>query len=582
MQPVDYSFRVLVADLSTGRGEYRRFGDKRELLGGSGLAAALFAEFSRPELPALAPEQPLIFAIGPLTGCFPMMSKTVCGFKSPYNERYAESHAGGRLSLSLRFAHIDALVIVGRAPVLSSLSAGIRQFEIRDVHYLKGLDVFTTGKMLRKMRSSGAGHRSIMRIGPAGESLSAFACINVDSYRHFGRLGAGAVMGSKNLKAVLVEGASAMPAPEGKAYAQLYKDIHLKLTTTEMMTKYHDLGTAQNMAVMNKLRALPWRNMQTTHDDALIDHISGETFARELLLRKTACTGCPVGCIHVGLLREQFAKHNDVLYRQVAYDHEPVFATGSMLGMTNASDVLAVLDEIERQGLDAISGGVSLAWATEALEKGAVTEAETLVPLKFGDAQSYRAALEHLGSPPNEFYRLLAQGTLVAAERYNGQDYACVLGQEMAGYATGEVFFVSQAMGLRHSHLDSAGYSYDQKSQEKDVDKAVKFMVDDERQRCALTSMVACLFARSAYDEESLGKALDVMGYPEVAAALGDAAGKVQKLRWKTKFATGFDPDQVKIPKRYLEVVTWKGPIDAVYLEELKQAYAKAIRELAA
>lgn len=577
----DYSFRILLADLTAGKGEYRRFGDKREVLGGSGLAAALYNEFGRPDLPALAPEQPLIFAIGPLTGCFPMMSKVVCGFKSPYNERFAESHAGGRLALSLRFAHIDALVIKGRAPTLSSLAAGLRQFEISDVHYLKGLDVFTTGKMLRKMHKSGAGNRSIIRIGPAGENLSAYACINVDSYRHFGRLGAGAVMGSKNLKAVLVEGGSAMPAPEGKDFPALYKEIHMQLTTTQMMTKYHDLGTASNMAVMNKLHALPWRNMQTTHDDENIDRISGETFARELLLRKTACTGCPVGCIHVGLLREQFAKQNDVLYRQVAYDHEPVFATGSMLGMTSASDVLAVLDEIERQGLDAISGGVALAWATEALERGAVTEEETLVPLKFGDSESYRKALVHLGSPPNEFYTLLAQGTLVAAERYKGQDYACVLGQEMAGYATGEVFFVSQAMGMRHSHLDSAGYSYDQKATDKDVAKAVAFMLEDERQRCVLTSMVSCLFARSAYSEESIGKALEVMGYPEVAANLSTAASTVQKLRWKTKFATGFDPDQVKIPKRYLEVVTWKGPIDAQYVHDLKEAYAVEIRKMA-
>ncbi|WP_243357998.1 aldehyde ferredoxin oxidoreductase N-terminal domain-containing protein [Fundidesulfovibrio terrae] len=577
----DYSFRILVADLSSGKGEYRRFGDKREVLGGSGLAAALYAEFGKPDLPALDPSQPLIFAIGPLTGCFPMMSKTVCGFKSPYNERFAESHAGGRLALSLRFAHIDALVVVGRAPTLSCLGAGIRQLEVKDVHYLKGMDVFTTGKMLRKMFSGGAGHRSIIRIGPAGESLSGFACINVDSYRHFGRLGAGAVMGSKNLKAIMVEGGSAMPAPEGKDYAALYKDIHMQLTTTSMMKKYHDLGTAENMAVMNRMRALPWRNLQTTHDDERIDRISGETFARELLLRKTACTGCPVGCIHVGLLREQFAKDNDVLYRQVAYDHEPVFATGSMLGMGSASDVLSVLDEIERQGLDAISGGVALAWATEAFEKGAVTEAETLTPLAFGDAKAYRDALIHLGTPPNEFYSLLAKGTMAAAERYNGQDYACVLGQEMAGYATGEVFFVSSALGMRHSHLDSAGYSYDQKSQDKDVGKAVAFMLEDERQRCVLTSMVSCLFARSAYTEEALGKALEVLGYPEMAANLSAASETVRRLRWKTKFATGFDPDQVKIPKRYLEVVTWKGPIDAQYLNDLKQAYAVEIRKLA-
>jgi len=508
------------------------------------------------------------------------MSKAVCAFKSPYNGQYAESHAGGRLALAMRFAHIDAFVVLGRAGSLSCLGVGLRQFELRDTHYLKGLDVFTTGKVLRKMYPSGAGHRSIMRIGPAGENLSSIACVNVDTYRHFGRLGAGAVMGSKNLKAILVEGASAMPAPEGKVYAEVVKDIHMRLTSTDMMRKYHNLGTAENMAVMNGLHALPWRNLQATNDDAAIDGISGETFARELLLRKAACTGCPVGCIHVGLLREEFAKDNDVLYRQVSYDHEPVFAAGAMLGMTKASDVLSVLDAFERQGLDAISGGVALAWATEAFEKGRVGQAETLAPLQFGDAPAYRAAIDHLSAPPNEFYALLASGTMAAARRYKGEDYACVLGQEMAGYATGEAYFVSQALGLRHSHLDSAGYSYDQKNQDKDTAKAVAFLVEDERQRCGLTSMVSCLFARNVYTEETLSKALTAMGYSGAADGLDEASAMVQKLRWRVKFATGYDPDKIAIPRRFLEVVTWKGPVDQKYLEDLKTAYAGAIREL--
>lgn len=578
--PAEYTFRILVADLTTGKGEYRRFGDKRQVLGGSGLTAALYAEFGLPQAPAYDPGQPLIFAIGPLTGAFPMMSKVVCGFKSPYTERYAESHAGGRMALSMRFAHIDALVIKGRAPTLSSLSAGIRQFEVRDVHYLKGLDVFTTGKMLRKTSDSGAGHRSIARIGPAGENLSAYACINVDSYRHFGRLGAGAVMGSKNLKGLIIDGGSSMPAPEGKAYPDQFKEIYTMLTATPMMRKYHNLGTAENLAALNTLKALPWRNLQATSDES-IDAISGERFAKDLLLRKTACTGCPVGCIHVGLLRELYNTDNEYLYRQVSYDYEPIFAAGTMLGMTSASDVLAILDEIERQGLDSMSAGVALAWATEAVEKGAVTDTETLTPLRFGDVEGYRKAVAHLGTPPNEFYTLLGQGSMVAAKRYHGEDYACVLGQEMAGYATGEVSYVAQALGLRHSHLDSGGYSYDQKATDKDVGKAVTFLVEDERQRCGLTSMVSCLFARAVYTEDVLGKALDSMGYPEMAANLHAATGIVQKLRWKTKFATGFDPDQITIPKRYLEVVTWKGPIDGEYLHQLKDAYAGEIRKLA-
>ena len=108
-------FRVLVADVSTGRGTVVLEDGRDEVAGGSGLAARLFARYGRPEAPWDHPDQPLILAIGPLTGAFPLMSKTVFAFKSPYHDQYTESHAGGRSALALRFADLDALVIVGRA-----------------------------------------------------------------------------------------------------------------------------------------------------------------------------------------------------------------------------------------------------------------------------------------------------------------------------------------------------------------------------------------------------------------------------------------------------------------------------------
>jgi aldehyde:ferredoxin oxidoreductase len=569
-------FRVLMVDLTRGRGEYVDFGDRTTHLGGSGLAAALFEAYADVNAPALAPEQPLIFAIGPLTGCYPLMSKTVCAFKSPYNEQYAESHAGGRLALSLRFAGIDALVVRGKAANLTALAVGIRRLDFVDVHFLRGFDVFTTGKQLRKLHRSGAGHRSTLRIGPAGENLVAYACINVDTYRHFGRLGSGAVMGAKNLKAIVVDGGKSLPAPAGKDYADVFKTIYDQVVDSGMMKKYHDLGTPENLLALNELSALPWKNLQSTKE-AAIDNVSGEAFARDLLLRKAACAGCPVGCIHVGLLREKYAANNDYLYRQVSYDYEPLFADGTMLGITDAPGILAVMDEIERQGVDCMSAGVALAWATEAAQKGAIGLAETIVPLAFGDVAGYREAVRHLGQRSNDFYRLLGQGTMVAAEKYHGEDYACVLGQEMSGYATGEVFYISQAMGVRHSHLDSGGYSYDQKHTEKDAVKAIDFLVADEADRVVLTSMVSCLFARNVYTTETLGRALAAMGLAGMAENLPEAAKTIQKLRWKNKIACGFKPNEVKIPKRFYEVTNWKGQADPVYMDELKTRYASRI-----
>ena len=571
-------FRVLVVDLTTRKTHIENVPGRETWLGGSGLAALLFEKYGDPGLPWHDPRQPLIFAIGPLTGYFPLMSKTVCSFLSPYHGQYTESHAGGRSALALRFADMDALVVIGKAARPCVLSVGSKHMDIKDAPFLWGKDVFTTGKMVRNMLP-GSGTRSIMRIGPAGENGCAYACINVDTYRHFGRMGSGAVMGAKNLKAIALQGDASFPLPEGKEYAKVFKEIYEQLTETTMMSKYHDLGTAGNVAALNELKSLPWRNLQATTDPG-IDGISGERFAKDMLLRNAACAGCPVGCIHIGFLREKFMADHRYLYRQVAYDYEPIFSLGSMLGMNDGFGVLGLMDAVEREGLDCMSGGVALAWATEALEKGHITEAETLTPLKFGEAEGYKKAIHHLGVGTNDFYKRLAQGTMKAATHYNGQDYACVLGQEMAGYATGESFFVSESLSFRHSHLDSSAYSADQKPQDLDAPKIVAGFVKDEASRIVLTSMVGCLFARGVYTTERLQQALTSLGYAEVAANLDTAGQDIQRLRWRLRMRSGYAPMQATIPKRYSEVVTWKGPINTEFMETLRKTYAARLMEL--
>jgi aldehyde:ferredoxin oxidoreductase len=594
-------FRVLKVDLSTGRGQIEEIEGRNTCAGGSGLAALLFDRMGFCDRSWEDPEQPLIFAIGPLTGYFPLMSKVVCAFKSPYHDQYAESHGGGRAALAMRFADLDALVITGKAKRPICLMVGSRKLEVKDVHYLWGKSVQRTGQMLRGM-AGGSGHRSILRIGPAGENRSAMACINVDTYRHFGRLGGGGVMGDKNLKAIVIVGDESFDLPASKEYAPLFQKIYGQLTETKMMDKYHNLGTPINIAVLNGIQALPCRNLQRTSDPA-ISGITGETFAERTLLRNTACSGCPVGCIHLGFVREKFSEPNQYLYRQVSYDHEPIATMGAMLSVLDAFQVLTLLEITEKEGLDVMSAGVAMAWATEAFDKGLLTEKETLVPLKFGNAGAYAQALKHLGAGASDFYRLLAQGTLKAAQQYGGQDFACVLGQEMAGYATGEVFFISQALGLRHSHLDAGGYSYDQKQKGKDPQveqrmaavpansdqkqkgkdaaHAVEFLVQDEKARVFLTSMVSCLFAREVYKEAVLAECLNAVGYRNLAENLDSVSRRIQQMRWQVRMKTGFDPESVKIPERFKEVVTWKGPMDTDYMDSLQKTYAKRIREMA-
>jgi len=571
-------FRILLFDLQEKRGKIVLHDGRNTVAGGSGLAALLFNEYGKPTLPWDNSDQPLIFTIGPLTGLFPLMSKAVCAFKSPYHNQYTESHGGGRAALSIKFADLDGIVITGKAKTLSCLSIGSNHLECKDVGFMRGMNALTSGRLMRKMFSRNSGHRSILRIGQSGEIGSAMACINIDTYRHFGRLGGGAVMGDKNLKGIIIHGDSDFAQPEGKEYSKLYQELYSRLTSTDMMQKYYNLGTPANLEPLNDLQSLPWKNLQKTADPGIIN-ITGESFANDALLRNGACSGCPVGCIHIGYFREKSLKGNRYHFHQVAYDYEPIFAAGTMLGVTNSFEILRILDNLEKVSLDAMSGGVALAWATEATERGLISENETLVPLRFGDAENYIQAATFLGKGINDFYRILGQGTLRAAARYGGEEFACVLGQEMAGYATGELFFAAQALGFRHSHLDTGAYSWDQKNSDKNVEKAVNFLIEDEPGRVLLTSMVACLFARSVYTEETLADCLNACGYSELAASLDTTAEHIRKIRWQTRFATGFRPEEVTIPKRFYKVKTWKGPIDRQFLDSLKNEYGRRLLE---
>lgn len=570
-------FRVLIVDLSTGKGKVVEEDGRNSEVGGSGLAALLFQKYGFTDKAWDHPEQPVIFAIGPLTGYFPLMSKTVCSFKSPYHDQYTESHAGGRSALALRFARLDALVITGKSKRLCCVNVSSRNLDIQDVEFLRGKDVLETGKVLRSMYK-GSGHRSILRIGPAGENLAAMSCINADTYRHFGRLGGGAALGAKNLKGIVIQGDALFETPAGKEYSKLFSEVYTLVTATDMMKKYHNLGTPANLQGLNDIQSLPWRNLQATSDPA-IEAITGERFATDTLLRNSACSGCPVGCIHVGCVREMFNANHRYTFKQVAYDYEPVFSLGTMLHVTEARSVLNILDVMEKMGLDAMSGGVALAWATEATEKGLLSDKETLVPLRFGDAESYQIATEHLGNSTNDFYTLLGQGSLKAAAEYGGAEFACVLGQEMAGYATGEVFFAAQSLGFRHSHLDSGGYTYDQKHSEQDIEGVVKFLIEDESGRALMTSLVSCLFARGVYKNDLLSECLQAVGYSKIAGSIDERGKHIQRLRWQTRIATGFSPEAITIPKRFFKIKTWKGPIDAAYLNSLKLHYGQAIMQ---
>ncbi len=572
--------RILHVNLTTGES---RFEDRTDLfhdcLGGTGVAVRLLDELVHDDKDPLDPAQPVIFAIGPLTTIFPVVTKTAATFRSPLTGEYGESHAGGHFASSLRYAGHDALVLSGAAERLVYLVIDGQKVEIRAADAMAGMNVIETGRIIRD-RIEGGGHRSILRIGPAGEARPGragirYANVNVDTFRHFGRLGLGAVLGSKNLKAVAVIGQQHLDLPEdSRAYKKVYAEVYDRVLHTDAMKKYHELGTPANILPLNELSALPTYNIRQGYFGEA-DEISGESFAENELITKRACAGCQIGCIHVALYRRPFAPGWEYESTMVAYDHELIYAVGSLLGVGDRPDILRLIEEIDKAGMDTISCGTALAWATEAMELG-VIEPEQLggVDLRWGDAERYALAIGAIVRGEGEVGHWLGQGEVAAARHYGGQEYvAAVGGQGIAGYWTGYAHVLGHLLGARHSHLDNAGYGIDQKLNPYTDDAIIDRIIADEAERIVQTSTAICLFARGVYDLETISQALASVGIERSAEELRTMGERIYWQRVRLRERLGFQARLEDVPRRFFETPTLRGQLQPERVARMLELY---------
>ncbi len=567
--------RILAVDLTTGESRVEERDDLfRDYLGGTGVAVKLLDEQVHDDKDALDPAQPVVFAIGPLTTIFPVITKTAATFRSPLTGEYGESHAGGSFASSLRYAGYDALVISGRAARPVYLLIDGERVEIRGAEAMAGMDTIETGRVIRD-RIEGAGHRSIIRIGPAGERGVRYANVNVDTFRHFGRLGLGAVLGSKNLKAVAAIGQQQIDLPEDeRTYRQVYGQIYDRVLRTDAMKKYHELGTPANILPLNELGALPSFNLrQGFFGEA--DEISGEAFADGELFMKRACAGCQIGCIHVALYRRPFAPGWEYEHTLVAYDHELIYAVGSLLGVGDRADILRLIEDIDRSGMDTISCGTALAWATEAMERGLVEPAQfEAIDLRWGDAEHYARAIDAIARRESEVGHWLGEGEVAAARHFGGEGFvAAVGGQGIAGYWTGYAHVLGHLLGARHSHLDNAGYAIDQKLEPYSDEAIIDRIIADEAERIVQTCAAICLFARGVYDLETLSQALASVG---IERSVDDLRAMGERIYWeriRLRERLGFQAQPEDVPQRFYQTPTPRGQLEPQRVANLLAIY---------
>jgi len=363
-----------------------------DYVGGRGLAARYLYEEMDPTADPLSPENVLIFATGPLTGTpVPCGARYMVVTKGPLTGAITTSNSGGHWGPELRFAGYDLLILEGKAPKPSYLFIYDDHVEIRDASNVWGKGTFEAEDALREELAL-PGLR-IAGIGPAGENLVRFACVINDKHRAAGRSGVGAVMGSKNLKAIAVRGTGGVEIADPRAFMKSVWAMRHIMDNSEGRKGLTELGTAPTIDMTNAYGALPTRNFQQGQFEEA-ENLNGNAIKDTRMVANKACFACTIACGRVCRLGEHSDKYLVNTHPQnwkiagEGPEYEGAWALGADTGVGDLDAVLKANWLCNDLGLDPISMGATLAAAMELYEEGVITDADVEMPLKFGSGEA--------------------------------------------------------------------------------------------------------------------------------------------------------------------------------------------------
>lgn len=495
--------RLLVVDLSARASRVVPLDPSlcQNYLGGVGLATRLLWDYSRPGCDPLGPDNVMVFAAGPLTGTMaPSASKYAIATRSPLTGFIGDSLSSGGWPLALKRAGYDALVLLGAAEIPTYLFIDDDRVYFRSARRLWGSRSWDTEEAIR--RELGDDGVPVATIGPAGEQLVRYACVSNDYGRQAGRTGAGAVMGSKKLKAIAVRGTRPIRVADAGALRTASLDLYARAQGAAT-TKYRVLGTPANVLALNALAALPAFNFrQSTFDGA--EAVSGERFYERYKAKVVACEGCPIACDHIYRVTD-----GPYSGTQAAMDYESLYALGPLCGVDDPSAILKASELCDQYGVDTMSSGVSIAWAMESFERGLFSREDTGgIDLRFGNGAAVVAMVEQIGLRRG-LGRLLGEGVRRASAAVGGgsEHWAMhVKGLELPGYEPRSLktLALGLAVGTRGAcHNRSAAYEVDLSAS---VDRLSSergrgsLAMAQEDYSATLDSLGICKFLRRCFD----------------------------------------------------------------------------------
>jgi aldehyde:ferredoxin oxidoreductase len=562
-------------DLSTGRAERMPLSDAvlRQYLGGSGLGTRLLLDEGGATADSLSPEAPLIFAFSPLVGTpLTTSAKFAVVSRSPLTDRINDSLAGSGFALAGKRCGCDAIVIVGRADLLSVLVIDDGEVHVVPAEELRGGTCPDTEDRLRA--TLGADYR-IASIGPAGERLVRYATISHD-HRHAGRGGSGAVLGSKNIKAIAVRGSQRCEWARPDELIALSRDLSNR-SFGPATAKYRELGTATNLLTLNRFGALPTRNFQSgTFDGAA--SLSPTQLGAQYSRVRASCAACTIGCEHL----------YEVDGTGVRVEYESLFALGALCGISDGGAVLRASQRCDELGIDTISAGGTIAFAMECVERGLLDEEW----LTFGGSEALLKAIDLIGRREG-IGRLLAEGSRRAADVIGQNSIAFapqVKGLEIPGYEPRalQTMALGFAVGTRGADHNRSG-AYEVDLSEK-VDRrhamleSVRHAIETEDRSALMDSLILCKFLRGVFEDfyaEAADMLQKVTGWDVTASELHETARRIVAAKREFNVRAGWTPQEDTLPERFLNTPLPNDAAAVLTPERLQELVAEYHRQRA-
>jgi aldehyde:ferredoxin oxidoreductase len=558
-----YNLKMLRVNLTEGTIKTEDLDEKlaKKFLGGRGLGTKILYDEGVATVDPLSPENKLIFINGPLTGAnVPTGGRYMVVTKAPLNNMIASSNSGGVWGARLKYAGYDALIVEGKADAPVYMVIDDDHVEIKDAAALWGKTSEETEEALKETYGKNA---SVLNIGPAGENLALLACIINEADRAAGRTGVGAVMGSKNLKAVVCSSKRTVVEPYDKEALRETVTAGLKLIKENGVTGtgLPTYGTAVLVNIINNVGSFPTKNWQESQF-ATSEEISGEMLKEKFLVKQGFCHRCPIGCGRVINMNGKIVG---------GPEYEPLWAYGANCGLDDLEAITIANYWANEMGLDAIGAPTTIATAMELYQKGYITDEDCDgVPLKWGSSEAIIEWTKRMGLGSNPLAKLMASGSYRLCEHYGVPELSMsVKKQDMPAYDARGI----QGIGLTYATSNRGGchvrgymispeilglpqpldrFATEDKALWTKIFQDLTAVIDSSGM-CLFTS-----FALGAAEYAAMINAATGTNYtPEELLVVGE---RIYNIERQFNKAAGMKPEDDTLPKRLLEEPIPDGP----------------------